>query len=209
MSNENQWPSPVALIAAGSVIMLAGCAGAPSAPAPAPAPAPVTPQPSPMQTLGPVPPVSSPRDIAGLTQRPCSLLTLQQATGFQLDLPADQLTGTHGTQRCKWTTTTSPAHDIVRMLDITLSVNSSDFDAAYNRDRGLPAFEVTDITGYPAIVRMTNANLPICAVRIKVAERQSIFVDYEDKSLNKNPRQSCEVGKRIAAAVLTNVPPKS
>jgi hypothetical protein len=207
VSNEYQWPGAVALLAASSVIMLAGCASAPSAPAPTPAPA--TPQPSTAQTVGPIPPVSNPRDIAGLTQQPCSLLTLQQATGFQLDLPADQLTGTHGTQRCKWTTTTSPAHQIVRMLDLTLSVNNTDFDVAYNRDRGLPAFEVTDITGYPAIVRMTNGNLPICAVRIKVAEQQSIFVDYEDKSLNKNPRQSCEVGKRIAAAVLTNVPPKS
>jgi Protein of unknown function (DUF3558) len=174
-----------------------------------PAPAPTTSQPSPVRTLAPIPPVSSPRDITALTQRPCELLTLQQATEFQLDLPADQLTGTHGTQRCKWTTTTSPAHEIVRMLDLTLSVNNSDFDTAYERDRGLPAFEVTTITGYPAIVRMTNAHLPICAVRIKVAEHQSIFVDYEDKMLNKNPRQSCEVGKRIAAAVLTNVPPKS
>ncbi|MBV9060315.1 MAG: DUF3558 family protein [Pseudonocardiales bacterium] len=209
MSNSNQWPGAVALITASSVIMLAGCAGASNAPASAPAPAPTTPQPSPIQTVGPIPPVSNPRDITSLTQRPCELLTLQQATGFQLDLPADQLTGTHGTQRCKWTTTTSPAHEIVRMLDLTLSVNNSDFDTAYDRDRGLPAFEVTSITDYPAIVRMTNPHLPICAVRIKVAEQQSIFVDYEDKTLNKNPRQSCEVGKRIAAAVLTNVPPKS
>lgn len=207
MSSGNQWPGSVALIAVSSVIMLAGCGG--TSHAPAPASAPTSPQPSPRPTVSPIPPLNNPRDITAMTQRPCDLLTAQQATGFQLDLPADQLTGTHGTQRCKWTTTTSPAREIVRMLDVTLSLSNRDFDVAYDRERGLPVFEVTSISGYPAIVTMTNGILPICAVRIKVAEQQSIFVDYEDKSLNKNTRQSCEISKRIAAAVLTNVPLKS
>jgi len=144
-----------------------------------------------------------------MTQRPCDLLTASQATGFQLDLPADQLTGLHGTLRCMWTTTTSPAHNIVRMLDVSLSVNNPSFEVAYSRDRGFPFFEVTDIAGYPAIVTMVNANLPICTVKVKVAEQQSISVAYEDKSLDKDQRQSCDIDKRVAAAVLTNVPPKS
>ena len=198
------WPGAAAgVIAAGSVIVLAGCSGASQAPAPA------SPRPSPTQALGPIPPVDNPRDLTTMTRRPCDLLTAQQVASFRLELPADQLTGLHGTLRCKWTTTTGAAREIVRMLDVSLSVSNPAFEVAYSRDRGFPFFEVTDIAGYPAIAMMVHARLPICAVKIKVAEQQSISVDYEDKSLNKDPRQSCEIGKRVAAAVLANVPPKS
>lgn len=187
------------------MIMLAACAGGSNAPVPA-----ATPRPSATQAPGPTPPlVGSPRDLTAMTRRPCDLLTMQQAIGFQLDLPADQLTGLHGTLRCKWTTTTGTAQEIVRMLDVSLSVNNPAFDTAYTRDRGLPLFEVITIDGYPTIVTMTSAKLPICTVKMKVAEQQSVSVDYEDKTLNKSPQQSCEIGKRVAAAVLTNVPPKS
>ncbi|HJT03288.1 MAG TPA: DUF3558 domain-containing protein [Pseudonocardiaceae bacterium] len=191
--------------------MLTACAGAGHTPGAAPAHAPAT-APRPSATQAPAPattPVGPPRDLAAMTQRPCDLLTASQATGFQLDLPADQLTGLHGTLRCMWTTTTSPAHNIVRMLDVSLSVNSPAFDAAYNRDRGLPVFDVITIAGYPALVTMVNVKLPICTVRIKVADQQSVSVDYEDRTLNKNPQQSCDIDKRVAAAVLTNVPLKS
>lgn len=202
----SSWPgAAAAVITAGSVIMLGACAGPANPPTPT-----AVPPPSATQPPGPIPSlVGPPRDLTAMTRRPCELLTPQQATGFLLDLPADQLTGLHDTLRCKWTTTTGTAFEIVRMLDVGLSVNNPSFDAAYSRDRGLPFFEVITIAGYPAIVTMANAKLPICTVKIKVAEQQSVSVDYEDKTLNKNPQQSCEIGKRVAAALLTNVPPKS
>lgn len=210
MGSNNQWASAAAsMITASAVIMLAGCAGA-SHPPPAAIPRPGPTQAAgPTQAVGPILPVDKPRDITPMTQRPCDLLTPAQATGFQLDLPADQLTGLRGTLRCKWTTTTGSQVEIVRMLDVSLSVNTPAFDVAYNQYRGLPLFDVTTIAGDPAIVAMANPKLPICMVKLKVADQQSISVDYEDKALNKNPQQSCEVGKRVAAAVLTNVPPKS
>jgi hypothetical protein len=202
----SSWPvAAAAVITAGSVITLGACAGAGNAPAPTPAPPPSATQPS-----GPIPsPVGPPRDLTTMTRRPCELLTAAQATGFRLNLPGDELTGLHDTLRCKWTTTTGTALEIVRMLDVSLSVNNPAFDVAYSRDRGLPFFEVITITGYPAIVTMTNAKLPICTVNMKVAEQQSVSLDYEDKTLKGNPQHSCEIGKRVAAAVLTNVPPKS
>jgi hypothetical protein len=46
-------------------------------------------------------------------------------------------------------------------------------------------------------------------IKIKTAEGQSLSVDYEDKELATNPQQSCEIGKRVATAVLMNVPAKS
>ncbi|MCA1836954.1 MAG: DUF3558 domain-containing protein, partial [Actinobacteria bacterium] len=135
-----------------------------------------------------------------MTRRPCDVLTAQQAIELRLDLPGDQLAGLHDTLRCQWTTTTGSAREIVRMVDVSLSADNAAFEAAYSRDRGLAFFELTNIAGYPAIVTRTNPNLPICTVKVKVAEQQSISVDYEDKVLNKNPQQSCEVGKRVAAA---------
>jgi Protein of unknown function (DUF3558) len=210
VSSGSQWPGAAAsVIAASSVLMLTGCAGATSAPTPATLRPPVTLRPSPTRAVSPIPPVNNPRDITAMTRRPCDLLTPQQATGFRLDLPGDQLAGLHDTLRCQWTTTTGSAREIVRMVQVSLSADNAAFEAAYSQDRGLAFFELTNITGYPAIVTRTNPNLPICTVKIKVAEQQSISADYEDKALNKNPQQSCEVGKRVAAAVLANVPPKS
>jgi Protein of unknown function (DUF3558) len=210
VSNSSQRPGAAAsVIAASSVLVLTGCAGATSAPAPATLRPPATLGPSPTQPVGPIPPVNNPRDITAMTRRPCDVLTAQQAIGFRLDLPGDQLAGLHDTLRCQWTTTTGSAREIVRMVDVSLSADNAAFEAAYSRDRGLAFFELTNIAGYPAIVTRTNPNLPICTVKVKVAEQQSISVDYEDKVLNKNPQQSCEVGKRVAAAVLANVPPKS
>jgi hypothetical protein len=81
-------------------------------------------------------------------------------------------------------------------------------EVAYNQDRGLPFFELTEINGYPAIVSRTNADLPICDIDVKPAERQSVSVTYESQDFKNNPQQSCEVGKQVAAAVLMNLPLK-
>jgi len=73
------------------------------------------------------------------------------------------------------------------------------------------AVELTQIAGYPAIITRTNADIAVCDIDVKAAERQSVTVIYhsEEQALKNNPQQSCEVGKQIAAAVLMNLPPKS
>lgn len=198
------------MIAVSSVIVLTGCAGPTTAPPPAPATTPAeTPRPSPAQAVPPIPPVKNPRDVAAVSARPCGLLTEQQATEFRLDLPPDQLTGLHDTLRCMWTKTTVPDRAIVRMVNVSMSTSGPAFEVVYERDRRLPSFELTDIAGYPAIVTRTSPKSPICMIKIKTAEGQSLSVDYEDKELATNPQQSCEIGKRVATAVLMNVPAKS
>ncbi|HET9257433.1 MAG TPA: DUF3558 domain-containing protein [Pseudonocardiaceae bacterium] len=196
------------LIAIGAAIMVAGCGGAGSVAAPA-ATSSVVPRPNPLQAAPPIPAVKNPRDVAAVSSRPCDLLTAQQAGGFRLDMPPAQLTGLRGTQRCMWTKTTIPDRMIIRMVNVSMSTSGPTFEAVYERDRGLPTFELTDIAGYPAIVTRTNAKSPTCAVKIKTAEGQSLVVDYEDKDLAKDPQQSCVVGKQVASAVLMNVPTKS
>jgi len=90
--------------------------------------------------------------------------------------------------------------------------NNPTLEVAYSRDhRGLPFFELTEVAGYPAIITRTNADIAVCDIDIKAAERQSVTVIYhsEEPALKNNPQQSCDVGKQIAAAVLMNLPPKS
>jgi hypothetical protein len=192
------------VVVAGSVIAAAGCGGGPGA-------APVAAPPSPAPVASPIPPVKNPRDVAAMARRPCELLTSQQATGFGFGLPPQELDGLFGTLDCQWRKTTR-SQELVRSLIITMFTNNPNLEVAYNRDhRGLPFFELTEIAGYPAIVSRTNADIAVCDIDIKTAERQSVTVTYqsEEQALKNNPQESCEVGKQIAAAVLMNLPPKS
>ena len=191
------------LVAAGSVLMAAGCGGAGEAPAPV--------QPSQPPVASPIPPVKNPRDVAAMARRPCELLTAQQATGFGFDLPAEESGGLFGTLDCQWSKT-SREQELIRKVDLTMFTNNPTLETEYSRDhRGLPFFELTEIAGYPAIVTRTNADIAVCDIDIKAAERQSVTVIYQsqEQALKNNPQQSCEVGKQIAAAVLMNLPPKS
>jgi hypothetical protein len=190
-----------AMTAFGTVIALAGCstgANPPQESSPS----------SPAQVTSPIPPVKDPRDVAALARRPCELLTAQQATQFGLDLPPRQYDAGLGDLGCEWTTRTRE-RETIRSVSVSTFTNNPTLDVAYNKDRNRPSFELTDIAGYPAIVSRTNADLPICDIDVKPAERQSFSLTYEAEEFRKNPEQSCELAKRVAAAVLMNLPPKS
>ncbi|MDQ3762109.1 MAG: DUF3558 domain-containing protein [Actinomycetota bacterium] len=187
------------VITAACVISLAGC-GTGSSPEQTP--------PSPTQAASPIPPVKNPRDVAAMSRRTCELLTSQQGKSFGLDLPPRQSDGLFGTLRCEWTSTTSDRRT-ARRVAISVFTNNPTLEVAYSKRQGLPFFELTQVAGYPAIVARPNADLPVCDIDVKTAERQSVTVIYESKEFDSNPQQSCEVGKQVAAAVVMNLPPKS
>lgn len=188
------------VIVAGSLIVLAACNAGPATQT-------ESSQPDLVPAASPIPPVKNPRDIAAMAQRPCELLTAQQAREFGLDLPPEQLGGLLGTQRCKWTTT-APDRQIVRTVDVSLFTNNSTLEVAYYQDRNRPFFELTEISGYPAIVTRPKAELPVCDIDIKTAERQSFTVSYDADAFRSDPQQACVVGRQVAAAVIGNLPPK-
>jgi Protein of unknown function (DUF3558) len=191
----------MSMIAAGSVIALASCGTGTDA-------FPESAQSGSTQAASPIPMVKNPRDVAAMALRPCELLTVQQATEFGLDLPPQQLDGLFGTLRCEWTNT-SRERETLQTVNISMFTNNPTLEVAYGKDRGLPLFELSDISGYPAIITMTNADQAICDIKVKPAELQSVSITYYTKEFRKDPQQSCEVGKQVAAAVLTNLPPKS
>ena len=156
----------------------------------------------------PIPAIKSPRDVAALAGRPCDMLTTQQAREFALSLPPRQYNFILGTVGCEWKTT-SRNQKSIRQVNVTTFTNNPTLEVVYSKDRNLPFFQLTDIGGYPAIATRTNADLPICDIDVKPAERQSFTLTYESEDFKSNPQQSCEVGKQVAAAVLMNLPLKS
>jgi hypothetical protein len=187
-----------ALLVVGAVVALTGCGAGTN----------VGPEPSSTQAASPIPPVKNPRDVAALARRPCELLTAQQARDFGLGLPPKQYNAALGNVGCEWETTTRE-HDTIRKVQIDTFTNNPTLEIIYSKNRNLPFFALTEIAGYPAIATRMNANLPICDIDVKPAERQSFTLTYQALDLKHNPQQSCEVGKQVAAAVLMNLPLKS
>lgn len=189
------------MIAAGSVIVLAGCGEGTGA-----RPEPV--RPSPTHASSPIPPVSNPRDVAAVAHRTCDLLAPQQAKGFGLEVPPTPSDGLFNTVYCVWVSATRDGL-MVKRLGVSVMTNNPTLEVAYDHDRGRGSFELTQIAGYPALVSRPNTALPGCDVDIKLAERQSVSINYDSKEFNSDPQRSCEVAKQVAAAVVVNVPLKS
>lgn len=191
----------VSTVALGSMIVSAGCGASTGA-------APIATQPNSAHASSPIPPVKNPRDITVLARQPCKLLTTQQAKEFGLDLPSRQYDAGLGDLGCEWKTTL-PNKEIIRKVQIDTFTNNPTLEVAYSKDQNRPFFALTDIADYPAIVTRTNADLPICDIDVKPAERQSFSLTYQSQDFKSDPQQSCEVGKQVAAAVLMNLPLKS
>lgn len=189
-------------VAAGWVLALAGCGTGSAADQP-----PGLGQWSASSAASPIPPVQNPRDVAALSRRTCELLTPQQAAGFGLDVPPQQLDGLFGTVRCEWRTTTS-GRRVIRTVGIGVFTNNPTLEVAYSQRADSPFFELTEIGGYPAIATRSNVDLPICDIVLKPAERQSVTVSYRSDEFDNDPQQACLVGKQVAEAVLLNLPPK-
>jgi hypothetical protein len=132
---------------------------------------------------------------------------MQQARGFGLDFPPEQMDGFLNTFRCEWKTTIGDRR-IIRTVFVSMFTNNPTLETSYTKNQSLPFFELTEIADYPTIVTRTNADLPSCDIDIKTAEHQSMTVIYESKEFNNNPQQACEVGKQVAEAMLMNIPLK-
>ncbi len=189
------------VITVGVVMVAAGCSSGTNAPQ-------ESSPPSPAQAMSPIPPVKYPRDVAAMARRPCELLTAQQAMQFRLDLPPREYDAALGDVGCAWSSKTRE-RETVRSVRIDTFTNNATLEVSYDKNRGRPFFELTEISGYPTIVSRTNADLPVCTIDVKPAERQSFSLTYNSKEFNNNPQQSCDAGKQVAAAVLMNLPPKS
>jgi len=185
----------IVVLAVGCLVVLTACTG----------PANEREQ-SPSASPHPIPQVTNPRDVAVMARRTCELLTPQQAGGFGLDLPPQQFEGLFGTVNCEWRTTTRDRR-VVRRVGVSVFTDNPTLEVVYRQRASHPFFELTQIGGYPAIATRSNADLPICDIDLKPAERQSVTVSYSSEEFDNDPQQACSVGKQVAEAVLTDLPP--
>ncbi|HEX2301405.1 MAG TPA: DUF3558 domain-containing protein, partial [Pseudonocardiaceae bacterium] len=149
----------------------------------------------------PIPRVERPRDITAVADRPCELLTPQQAARFGLDRPPRQIQGRLGNVECEWR---SSQADV--WVYISTFTNRPTLEQVYDRRESLAQFELTRIGGYPAIVSRTDETLPVCDIDIKPAERQSVTVSYDSTEFNQRPQEGCRVGRQVAETVVSNLP---
>lgn len=151
-----------------------------------------------------IPRVDHPRDVRAVADRPCALLTPQQAASFGIDRPPRQLSGALGTIDCEWRDSQGDV-----WVYISTFTDKQTLEEVYDQREMLAYFELTEIGGYPAIVSRADATLPACDIDIKPAEQQSVTVSYDSTALNNTPQQGCAVARQVAQAVMLNLPPQA
>lgn len=168
---------------------------------------PVPRTPSSSSGASPISPVQHPRDVAVMARQACSLLSPEQAVSFGLDDPPKQSDWLFGTTKCKWSQGARDG-EVSRSVNASMVTYNSTLETIYAKRQTYSSFELASVDGYPATVVRTNADLPICDVDVKTADRQSFTLTYESQDLKSRPQQACDVAKRVAAAVLANLPAK-
>jgi Protein of unknown function (DUF3558) len=173
----------------GLAAVLAGCSAGgtqPTAPAPPGGAA-----------ADPIPPVRAPRDLAGTP--PCGLLTPAQLAASQIDLPSEA-NHVRDAPGCMWENT---AH--TREIRIYVDLKYDVLHNVYARRATFPVFELTQVSGHPAIRTKDNAADTSCVFRVAVAPRQTFVVEFT--SLRQGLEEPCGPAKELAEAVLVNLPP--
>lgn len=185
-----------------AAMILAGCgttvAGAPG-PVTAVGDAPVT-----AQRLDPsVPRVANPRDARNVAA--CDLLTQAQLASFD----ADPLTATASEQntglRCEWRT-----RDKLGSLEavVAAELGTNGFLAGlaqlYSQRDTFDVFEPGELDGFPIVHADRVVNAGDCTIYVGAADDQ-LF--YTAAGYASGETKRCDIARRMASAVLSNLPP--
>lgn len=146
---------------------------------------------------GPIPPVTEPLDLTSLAQRPCDLLTAEQASAFGFASPNVDEGATGSFPACVWKTTN----------DVRMSVfPQADLETVFAKRDQYTFFELTKFSGYPAAVYTETESNRLCTALVKVAEGQGVAVNYITVLADDPPPDPCAEAVRVAEVVLTNIP---
>lgn len=187
------------LATAASAFAVAGCGGASSGSA--------SPESGPNAGAGsvelvPIPPVTAPKDVTRLADRPCDLMAPEQEMAFELTDPMVDEGVTGIVKSCFW----NAPGDID--VDVSAFAHNPTVETIYSNRDIYPIFELTRVSGYPAVLfSETGREVGSCAVAVKMAERQSVTVIYDASLADNPPPDPCANAVRVAEVVLTNIPP--
>jgi hypothetical protein len=139
------------------------------------------------------------RPLEARNARACEVLTAGQLRA--LDLATDSATdiSNGNASSCDWT-----SEDESFQIGIALSVTRN-LKLFYEMHDTFQTFEPEVISGYPA-VRTTPADGASCLILVGTSDDQSFSA--QAGGLAGPPRDFCSVAERVAAAVLTSLPPR-
>lgn len=144
----------------------------------------------------PIPPVRDPRNLAGTS--PCAFLTSAQLAVNGIDKPG-QPEDVLGAPGCVWDDT-AHTREIVMWADIGPDVLHNN----YAQRETYPVFEITQVTGHPAIRTKNLVNGTSCHF-VVAAEKQTLNVRFT--SLRQGLEEPCRPARALAEAVIGNLQP--
>jgi hypothetical protein len=145
----------------------------------------------------PIPMVREPKDLAGTP--PCALLTRAQLARNHIDLPG-QTKDVLGAPGCQWG---DKAH--TREIRVFKDIGTDDLHNVYAQRATFAVFEVTEVTGYPAIRTKDNVDGTTCFLRVATAKTQTLNLTFT--SLRQGLEEPCGPARELAETVLANLPP--
>lgn len=145
----------------------------------------------------PIPLVRDPKTLVGTP--PCALLTSAQLANNRMDLPG-QSRDVLGAPGCEWD---NKAH--TREIAMYVEIGRDVLRNVYAQRETFPVFEITEVTGHPAVRTKDLVEGPSCTFRVAVAERQTFVIEFT--SLRQGLEEPCGPARALAEAVIGNLPP--
>jgi hypothetical protein len=142
-------------------------------------------------------PVQNPKNLAGAS--PCDLITPARLANEAIDLPA-RAQDVLGAPGCVWD---NKAH--TREIGVYVEIGKEVLRNAYAQRSTFPIFEVTQVSGYPAVRTKDLADGTSCTFRVAAADGQTFVIDFT--SLRQGLEEPCGPARELAEAVLANLPP--
>lgn len=186
------------LIAAASI----GCAPAlPGAPAVAP---PAGADPTRPASFGEppsvAPPVPAPKDARGVA--PCDLLTDEQLEELDL-IPGSAVESLSDVaQSCSWTSALDDTNPAGLVINTITGIAALDFIYATRPDN--ERFVPTEVAGHPA-VRVDFVADNSCTLYTGIADHQGVSTEHN--TANRPLPDPCDIPRRMAEFILSNLPP--
>ena len=141
-----------------------------------------------------------PLDGTAQTERPCGLLNESQlqAFGLQPDGRIQQLP--LGAPACVW-----QGPGFSREVSAAVIVDRDYLVDTYRSRSMYQVFEPVSVGGQPAVAQQTTAQALTCTVTTGIAVGQA--VDVSSTEFGDAPATPCEIARRVAEAVVANLPP--
>ncbi|MFC5997081.1 DUF3558 domain-containing protein [Pseudonocardia hispaniensis] len=191
----------VRLLALGALLAVAACGQPVTTPAVAgpPGAVPATAAPSaPPTSERHAPRVPHPKDARGIAA--CELLTPRQLVELGLRPESARPAHSRLTRDCSW----SAGEGDVAALLIATDEATDGLESIYLQRTGFAVFEPGEVAGHPSVRANLNPG-PFCELWVGVADDRLLWVDGK-VGVGSLP-DPCERSRRMAAAVLSNLPP--